>query len=465
MGAKSSKNHRTPFLQSHHYHQHFYPPVSQPHVAWDHGIAQATDNALRFAKFNNLPTPSSDDVFFEQPPPFVPPKHNHSSRRKHHHSSSSHHKQLGIRKSQSTGNLASPTSPITPNQFFNDQSKRRHRNKSSSSQTSAHSSQISNISKSTSKTSCLDHTPTPTSRQKRTKTSYDPPMTFINASDIKTIREIGRGNFGTVYYALYKNSQDVAVKTLNSTDGAFTTGAMGPNEESMKELLQEAKMMMHLKHANVLHIVGVTFFGDQQQLSLVTDFMKNGSLLDYLKKHRELFLKWAAPTVMKKLNNFSQQIYAAMSYLEDREIVHRDLAARNCLIGENDTLKVGDFGLTRLTDFGLYQATNTVCAPRWTAPEALFSSKYSSRSDVWSYGITLWEVYSLGDRPYGNVHNSVIYDIVKNSSNSIPRYLPKPRRFCSDEAYTHIILLCLTHNVTMRPRFRDLQQRIATILV
>ena len=187
MGTKSSKNHRTPLVHSHHYHQQFYPPVDQSHAAWDHSIAQATDNALRFAKFNNLPTPDSADIFSEQPPSFIPPNHNHSSRRKHRYPPSSHHTQLGIRKSRSTGNLASPTSSITSKQFFNDQPKRRHRNKSSSSQTSVHSSQISSISKSTSKTSFLDHTPTPTSRQKRTKTSYDPPMTFIDARDIKVL--------------------------------------------------------------------------------------------------------------------------------------------------------------------------------------------------------------------------------------------------------------------------------------
>lgn len=166
--------------------------------------------------------------------------------------------------------------------------------------------------------------------------------------------------------------------------------------------------MTRLKHANLLRIIGVTFFGDGQQLSLVTDFMKNGSLLNYLKKHRELFLKSESSYVTKKLNSFSKQIFEGMSYLEERQIIHRDLAARNCLIGNDDILKVGDFGLTtyekpfgkfvfasvdrendfcfRLTECGLYRGTyRTICAPRWTAPEAVFSQKYSSRSDVWSY--------------------------------------------------------------------------------
>jgi tyrosine-protein kinase Tec len=113
------------------------------------------------------------------------------------------------------------------------------------------------------------------------------------------------------------------------------------------ELLHEADIMTRLQHPNLLRIIGVTFFGDDKQLSLVTDFMNNGSLLDYLKKHRRIFLKLDSKEITLKLNCFARQIFDAMLYLEERKIIHRDLAARNCLIGEDDTLKVGDFGLTR----------------------------------------------------------------------------------------------------------------------
>jgi abelson tyrosine-protein kinase 1 len=115
----------------------------------------------------------------------------------------------------------------------------------------------------------------------------------------------------------------------------------------MRELLNEADIMTRLKHPNVLRIVGVTFFGDNQQLSIVTDFMKDGSLLDYLKKYRDIFLKSNQEYVTARLNYFGRQVFEAMVYLEQRNVIHRDLAARNCLIGENDILKVGDFGLTR----------------------------------------------------------------------------------------------------------------------
>jgi len=119
----------------------------------------------------------------------------------------------------------------------------------------------------------------------------------------------------------------------------------------MRELLHEAHIMTRLKHANLLRIIGVTFFGNRQRLSIVTDFMKNGSLLDYLRKHRDIFLRSDSRMVTMKLNKFSLQIFEAMCYLEERKIIHRDLAARNCLIGESDTLKVGDFGLTTYVYF------------------------------------------------------------------------------------------------------------------
>ena len=115
----------------------------------------------------------------------------------------------------------------------------------------------------------------------------------------------------------------------------------------MNELLHEAHIMTKLQHANLLRIIGVTFFGNEKQLSLVTDFMKNGSLLDYLRKHRDIFNKSDSKKITFKLNNFAEQIFQAMLYLEQRSIIHRDLAARNCLIGDEDTLKVGDFGLTK----------------------------------------------------------------------------------------------------------------------
>jgi len=254
------------------------------------------------------------------------------------------------------------------------------------------------------------------------------------------------------------------LKCLHSNDGNIYRGSFDDIDPHIYELLHEANIMSKLRHPNLSRIVGITFFGDEQQLSLVTDFMKNGSLLQYLRKHQQIFLKSDHRLITKKLNHFAQQIFEAMSYLEDREIIHRDLAARNCLIGDEDILKVGDFGLTTLTECGLYKGNyRSVCAPRWTSPEAIFSSKFTSRSDVWSFGITLWELYSLGERPFATLSNARVLNVLKNPSENLSQYLAKPRPFASEETYTHLILLCLTHNFTMRPKFKDLRERLVTI--
>ncbi|CAF1132227.1 unnamed protein product [Adineta steineri] len=128
-----------------------------------------------------------------------------------------------------------------------------------------------------------------------------------------------------------------------------------------------------------------------------------------------------------------------MLYLEERHIIHQNLATRNCLIDKDDTLKVADVGVPHLT-------------------------KIDSLVQMFG-GITLWEIYSLGERPFGNMTNYALQIVLKNPSEILSRYLPKPRHCGSDETYTHIILPCLTNSVTMRPRFRDLKQRILDILV
>ncbi|CAF4040473.1 unnamed protein product [Adineta steineri] len=401
-----------------------------------HRTTLARDNIPRIANqevqnFNEIFSSTTAEISLEQEK-----SHNHLATKKQCHDPNIQKEALNIRKSQSTGDLSSTTLVFTDQQLLNDQ-KNEH----------------------------IDIRHHHRKIQAGKKIPYNSQLDFIDSKDLKYLREIGKGNFGTVHHALYKSTYDVALKTLNIQDENPNRSSIYNDDEYMYVIRQQANVMIRLRHANLLRIIGVTFF-ESQQSSWITDFMRNGSLLDYFKKHRDIVLKSNSNYVSKKLNSFGRQIYEAMLYLEERHIIHQNLAARNCLIDEDDTLKVADVGVPHLTEIGSCEGTyRPTYALHWTAPEVLFLSQYSSRSDVWSYGITLWEIYSLGERPFGNMTNDALQIVLKNPSEILSRYLPKPRHCGSDETYTHVILSCLTYYVKMRPRFRDLKQRILDILV
>ncbi|CAF1058932.1 unnamed protein product [Rotaria sp. Silwood1] len=392
-------------------------------------------------------------------------KFHSSSRDKSHYDHSKDEKNLKLKKSQSSDHLSHSNNIITAKQLIKFHQHRIIEKRQDLTQSSDEIFLNKYIEKSPSKTNKNQFI---FSNNKKEKIPADLQFVLINQYDLQNAHEIGKGHFGTVYHALYKGTRDVAVKTLNSRRKDRPNGDKSSIEEyddNIYELLNEAYIMTGLQHINLLRIIGVTFFGKEQQLGLVTDFMKNGSLLDYLRKSRNIFLKLNSKDVKFKLNSFAKQIFQAMLFLEQRSIIHRDLATRNCLIGDDDTVKVADFGLTKLTECGLYKGSyRTICAIRWTSPEAIFHSEYTSRSDVWSYGITLWEIYSLGERPFASMNNIAIKNILKNQLVNICFYLPRSYQYISDETYNQIIRPCLTYNVILRPRFSDLIERIQKIL-
>ena len=129
---------------------------------------------------------------------------------------------------------------------------------------------------------------------------------------------------------------------------------------------------------------------------IVTEFMSKGALLNYLRDHPE-----SASLTIIDLIDMASQIASGMAYLEKVKLVHRDLAARNCLVGENRTVKVADFGLARILEEDYYIAQFGTKFPiKWTAPEAANKGKFTSKSDVWSFGILLYELFTKGDAPY-----------------------------------------------------------------
>ncbi|POI34650.1 hypothetical protein CIB84_001598 [Bambusicola thoracicus] len=190
----------------------------------------------------------------------------------------------------------------------------------------------------------------------------------------------------------YQNGQGkreipVAIKALKA----------GYTEKQRRDFLSEASIMAQFDHPNVIHLEGVVT--RSKLVMIVTEYMENGSLDTFLRKHDGQF------TIIQ-LVGMLRGIGAGMRYLSDLGYVHRDLAARNILVNSNLVCKVSDFGLSRILEDDPDAAyTTTVWWLSQAAPEAIAYRKFSSASDVWSYGIVMWEVLAYGERPYWNMTN------------------------------------------------------------
>ncbi|XP_078255798.1 ephrin type-A receptor 7 isoform X3 [Rhinoraja longicauda] len=220
----------------------------------------------------------------------------------------------------------------------------------------------------------------------------------LDASCIKIERVIGAGEFGEVCSGRLKlpgkRDAPVAIKTLK----------VGFTEKQRRDFLCEASIMGQFDHPNVVHLEGVVTRG--KPIMIVIEYMENGALDAFLRKHDGQF------TVIQ-LVGMLRGIAAGMRYLADMGYVHRDLAARNILVNSNLVCKVSDFGLSRIVEDdpeAVYTTTGGKIPVRWTAPEAIQYRKFTSASDVWSYGIVMWEVMSYGERPYWDMSNQ---DVIK----------------------------------------------------
>ncbi|XP_059131119.1 ephrin type-A receptor 5 isoform X7 [Peromyscus eremicus] len=259
----------------------------------------------------------------------------------------------------------------------------------------------------------------------------------IEASCITIERVIGAGEFGEVCSGRLKlpgkRELPVAIKTLK----------VGYTEKQRRDFLGEASIMGQFDHPNIIHLEGVVT--KSKPVMIVTEYMENGSLDTFLKKNDGQF------TVIQ-LVGMLRGITAGMKYLSDMGYVHRDLAARNILINSNLVCKVSDFGLSRVLEDdpeAAYTTRGGKIPIRWTAPEAIAFRKFTSASDVWSYGIVMWEVVSYGERPYWEMTNQDVIKAVEEGYR-----LPSPMD-CPAALY-QLMLDCWQKDRNSRPKFDEI---------
>ncbi|XP_054646986.1 ephrin type-B receptor 3-like isoform X9 [Dunckerocampus dactyliophorus] len=273
----------------------------------------------------------------------------------------------------------------------------------------------------------------------------------IDVSCVKIEEVIGAGEFGEVCRGRLKlpgrREIIVAIKTLK----------VGYTDRQRRDFLSEASIMGQFDHPNIIRLEGVVT--KSRPVMIVTEFMENGALDSFLRLNDGQF------TVIQ-LVGMLRGIAAGMKYLSDMNYVHRDLAARNILVNSNLVCKVSDFGLSRFleddptdptyTSSLYFMLTYSFAYPqggkipiRWTAPEAIAYRKFTSASDVWSYGIVMWEVMSYGERPYWDMSNQDVINAVEQD------YRLPPPMDCPT-ALHQLMLDCWVKERNLRPKFTQI---------
>ncbi|XP_026173399.1 high affinity nerve growth factor receptor [Mastacembelus armatus] len=281
----------------------------------------------------------------------------------------------------------------------------------------------------------------------------------IKRQDIVLKWELGEGAFGKVYLAECANlSPDsdkmlVAIKTLKDA-----------NESTRQDFQREAELLTVLQHQHIVRFYGVCT--DGEPLAMVFEYMRHGDLNRFLRAHgpdarilEESKMPPMGQLTLPQMLHIAAQIASGMVYLASLHFVHRDLATRNCLVGEGLVVKIGDFGMSRdiySTDY--YRVGGRTMLPiRWMPPESIMYRKFTTESDIWSFGVVLWEIFTYGKQPWYQLSNSEAIECITQG-----RELERPRT-CPKEVYL-LMQGCWQREPQQRMVIKDIHSRLLALV-
>ncbi|XP_069931669.1 focal adhesion kinase 1 isoform X16 [Oryctolagus cuniculus] len=264
----------------------------------------------------------------------------------------------------------------------------------------------------------------------------------IQRDRIELGRCIGEGQFGDVHQGVYMSPENPALAVAIKTCKNCTSDSV------REKFLQEALTMRQFDHPHIVKLVGVI---TENPVWIIMELCTLGELRSFLQV-RKFSLDLAS------LILYAYQLSTALAYLESKRFVHRDIAARNVLVSSNDCVKLGDFGLSRyMEDSTYYKASKGKLPIKWMAPESINFRRFTSASDVWMFGVCVWEILMHGVKPFQGVKNNDVIGRIENGER-----LPMPPN-CPPTLYS-LMTKCWAYDPSRRPRFTELKAQLSTVL-
>lgn len=245
-----------------------------------------------------------------------------------------------------------------------------------------------------------------------------PEVPILQRESLVFVQDIGEGCFGKVYkgeFCTGNSKEIVAIKVLKDS----------ASREAEEDFMREVDIMSTFRHRNILSLKGVVLREANSSLCMVFEYMPYGDLAEVLRSNSPQLRSskpGLQPLTPESLRSITIQIAAGMTYLSGQRFVHRDLACRNCLVGSDLIVKIADFGMSRdVYTCDYYKIGGSRLLPvRWMSPESVMYGRFTLESDVWSFGVVLWEVYSFGKQPYYGHTNEEVVKLIFQGIMLIP---------------------------------------------